>query len=212
MTRFPDAHTHVARALPRAFDLLNVELPFAGQLNEHRCYSVGLHPWSDPVEWDAGLEQLEQWITLPQVRAVGECGLDKRRGAPLEQQKELFVRQIDLAVEHKKPLMLHNYKAADEMLELHAKYGDTAWILHGFRANTLVMEMFLKRGFYFSYGYHFNEEALLKTPLDHLLLETDEASEVELIGLYERVAELLKMDTGNLAGLMRKNMRRLFSM
>ena len=211
MTPFPDAHTHVVRALPRAFDLLNVELPFAGQLDERRCYSIGVHPWSSPAEWDAGLKQLEQWITLPQVRAVGEFGLDKRRGAPLERQKELFVRQVALAVEHKKPLILHNYKAADEMLELHAKYGGT-WILHGFRANALVMEMFLKRGFYFSYGLHFNEEALLKTPLGHLLLETDEASETELNSLYERVAALLKMDTDNLAEFMRKNMGRLFSM
>ena len=211
MTPFPDAHTHTARALPRAFDLLNVELPFAGRLNEHRCYSIGVHPWSSPAEWDAGLKQLEQWITLPQVRAVGECGLDKRRGAPLERQKELFSRQIALAVEHKKPLILHNYKMADEMLELHAKYGGT-WILHGFRANALVMDMFLKRGFYFSYGPRFNEEALLKTPLDHLLLETDEGSVAELIGLYERVAVLLKTNADSLAELMEKNMGRLFSM
>ena len=211
MTLFPDAHTHTARALPRAFDLLNVELPFAGQLDERRCYSIGVHPWSSSAEWDDGLKQLEQWITLPQVRAVGECGLDKRRGAPLERQKELFARQIALAIEHKKPLILHNYKAVDEMLELHAKYGGT-WILHGFRANAYVMDIFLKRGFYFSYGPHFNEDALLKTPLGHLLLETDEASETELNGLYERVAELLKMDKENLAGLMKKNMERLFSM
>ena len=211
MTLFPDTHTHTVRVLPRAFDLLNVELPFAGQLDKLRSYSIGVHPWSDPAGWDAGLKQLEHLITLPQVRAVGECGLDKRRGAPLEQQKELFIRQIVLAVEHKKPLILHNYKAADEMLELHAKYGGT-WILHGFRANASVMGVFLKRGFYFSYGSHFNEEALLKTPLDRLLLETDEASEAELIDLYGRVSVLLAMDTACLAGLMKKNMGRLFSM
>ena len=212
MTRYPDAHTHTVRELPRAFELLNVGLPVGEELDEQRCYSIGLHPWSDPKGWNAGLAQLEQWISLPQAWAVGECGLDKRRGASMEEQKALFVKQIDLAVAHKKPLILHNHKATAEMLALHAKYSGVPWILHGFRANASVMEMFLKRGFYFSYGIHFNEEALLKTPPNCLLLETDEASEDELQKLYVRVAALLKMDVPELAELIKKNMRVLFSM
>ena len=213
MIRYPDAHTHIARELPCEFDLLSIELPAARQLDEHRCYSVGLHPWSNPAGWTDGIAQLEQWLPLPQVRAVGECGLDKRRGALMEMQTSLFVKQIRLAVGYKKPLILHNYKATGEILELHAKYGDDVpWILHGFRANVHVMEMFLKKGFYLSYGIHFNEEALLKTPLTHLLLETDEASELELKGLYARVATLLKMDVAELVELIKKNMRSLFSM
>ena len=99
------------------------------------------------------------------------------------------------------------------MLELHAKYGgDSPWILHGFRANALVMKVFLKRGFYFSYGIHFNEKALMKTPLNRLLLETDEASATELESLYVRVAALLKIEKTELLKLIKKNMKALFSM
>ena len=211
MTLYPDAHTHALREPPRPFDLANIELPFDGKLDERRIYSAGIHPWSAPAGWERGFAQLEQWILLPQLRAVGECGLDKRFGASLEEQKKIFEKQATLAAEHHKPLVLHNCKASDELLELHRNYGKTPWILHGFRANAAVMNMFLRKSFFFSYGIHFNEEALVNTPIDHLLLETDEASEEELELLYNQVAALREVSVEELAAQMQKNMSALFS-
>ena len=211
MIQYPDAHTHAIRELPRPFDLVNIGLPFDGELDERRIYSAGIHPWSDPAGWDEGFARLERWVMLPQLRAVGECGLDKRFGAPPEEQKKIFVRQAALAAASRKPLVLHNYKASGEMLELHRKYDGIPWILHGFRGNASVMEMFLRKGFFFSCGIRFNEEALAAIPAGHLLLETDEASESELVALYGRVAALRGISAEELSAQMQKNMSSLFS-
>ena len=211
MTRYPDAHTHAMRTPLHPFDLVNIELPFDGKLDERRIYSAGIHPCSNPAGWEKGFAQLEQWITLPQLRAIGECGLDRRFGAPPEEQKKIFLRQVALAAVHGKPLVLHNYKASDEMLKIHNIYSDIPFILHGFRSNVSVMEMFRRRGFFFSYGIRFNAEALKNTPIEYLLLETDEASEEALQLLYTRVAALRGMCVEELAEQMKKNMSALFS-
>jgi len=62
--------------------------------------------------------------TDPKVLAIGECGLDYYRLEPetAVKQKEMFIKQIELAVELGKPLMLHIRQAYGEALEILKKY------------------------------------------------------------------------------------------
>lgn len=213
MIRYPDFHTHRKETVADVFVLTNIELPTDEDFSSFGPCSVGIHPWSDPSEWRHGLRQLERVASYPCVKAIGECGLDKVKcAASLADQMDLFYSQIKVADCNKKPMIIHNVGGNQELLSLHKRSkSQVPWVLHGFRGNVFEMRMFLKRGFFFSYGIRFNEEALRETPEDYLLLESDEYSIAELENLYERVALIRGMELDELLEVIKKNISRLFS-
>ncbi|MEX2014062.1 MAG: TatD family hydrolase, partial [Parcubacteria group bacterium] len=71
--------------------------------------SIGVHPVDDPSQ-GFEKEQFEKLIKHPKVVAVGECGLDffhADKEADYERQKILFLDQVEFALAHDKPLMIH---------------------------------------------------------------------------------------------------------
>lgn len=88
---------------------------------------VGLHPVDDPNSVvDAAL--LEAQLASKQVVAVGETGLDYFRlenDSDTKRQRNNFMRQIEHAVAHDKPLMLHIRPSAGT----HDAYDDVVAIL-----------------------------------------------------------------------------------
>lgn len=73
--------------------------------------SIGLHPWHVDEERTAqACPDLLPWLSLPQVVAVGEAGIDRLRGGQMELQLEAFEMQARLAAEMKKPLIVHCVK------------------------------------------------------------------------------------------------------
>ncbi|MDD6211463.1 MAG: TatD family hydrolase [Bacteroidales bacterium] len=213
MILYPDAHTHLQSRNSNEFTLLNVCLPTEKELQDHCFYSAGIHPWTDPEEWERGLTQLKRCAFFPQVRAIGECGLDKLHGASLDKQRDLFFSQVEIADNCGKPLIIHNVRANQEIFEIYGKSkSHVPWVLHGFRGNVFELRMFLRRNFFFSYGLHFNKEALYETPLNRLLLESDENAEDGLPELYRQVAMIKGVGEKALLAEIRKNMHALFLM
>ena len=212
MIQFPDLHTHRKNVGTDIFVLTNIGLPSDINFSSLGLCSVGIHPWCEPSKWQYGLMQLERVVQYPSVKAIGECGLDKLRGAaPLADQMDLFYSQIKIANGNEKPMIIHNVGGNQELLSLHKRSrSQVPWILHGFRGNIFEMRMFLRRGFFFSYGIRFNEDALLETPDDRLLLESDEFSTLELENLYKQVAIIRKIELDELVEVIKKNMSRLF--
>lgn len=183
-THRPDAVAALISTDPRSFD------PQPG-----KWYSVGFHPWEDVDELtaaDFGL--LEQCARHPQVLAVGETGMDTLRGASLDIQASVFVRHLQLAHELGKPVVAHNVRATQHMLDARRKAGlsDVTLIIHGMRGNVHVARTLLDAGCYLSYGSRFNPVALLATPLDRLLIETDD-SDVAITDVASQVAQTLHL-------------------
>lgn len=77
---------------------------------------VGLHPTDSKESFDEKF--FEDLINNPKVVAIGECGLDYFHQKDKERQKELFEKQIDFAVKHNLPLMLHVRDAQDDVLKI----------------------------------------------------------------------------------------------
>ena len=113
------------------------------------------------------------------VVAIGEIGLDYYRDyAPRDDQRRLFVVQLELAQELGKPVIVHT-RAAEQ---------DTASLLEGFDG-TVVMHCFsspellpvvLERRYYVSFAGNVTypkaadlREAAVQVPADRLLAETD---------------------------------------
>ena len=169
-----DAHTHalVHNAVVNRF-------PF-DPMPPGYIYSVGIHPWhaaeATPEQW--------QWLAdaalRPDVVAIGEAGLDKLCSTPLPVQTDAFIRQVRLSESVGKPLIIHNARANQEILDLHTRLRPTQpWVLHGFRGKPELAQMFLRRGFHISLPPRHNPATAAIIPPSRLLHESDTPPESE---------------------------------
>lgn len=83
--------------------------------------TAGIHPHDsksiieDPASWP----ELEDIAAAPECVAIGPCGLDYQRDfSEPEAQRAVFERQIRLAVQLDKPLLLHERGAQSDVLEI----------------------------------------------------------------------------------------------
>ena len=162
--------------LPRAVNLANSY--------EDIYFAVGVHPY-DKDKFD--IDYLKEFITHPKCVAVGECGLDyfrlpkeeEAKSIEKQQQKEIFIKQIELANMYNKPLIVHIREASLDSKNIIKEYAKVGGVLHCFNANEGLLEL-SNRGFYFGIGGVLtfkNAKKLVnvypKIPLDKLLIETD---------------------------------------
>lgn len=182
----------------------------------------GLHPWyvreddligkMENGKWIIDNERIPPLISNPNIRAIGECGLDCLCQTPYDMQLRAFHMQIQLSESLEKPLIIHCVKALDDVLILHRKYQPRqAWIMHGFRGKPQQLRSLLARGIYVSFGFRFQTETLQACPLDYMLLETDDDPR-PIKPLYIQVSELLKISLEELQGRMEKHFQQLFSL
>lgn len=202
-----DCHTHRLDATaalisvdPRHFD------PRPG-----RWYSVGFHPW-DGVDTltDEDFTLLERCAHHPQVLAIGETGMDRLRRGDINTQTEVFIRHLQLSHDLGKPVVVHNVRCTQEILAARHQAGLTTLplIIHGMRGNEHIACLLLDAGCYLSFGFRFNTEALLSTPLDRLLIETDDAP-VTIQEIADVIATALQMSSEDIIKTAAGNTQRL---
>ena len=85
--------------------------------------TAGIHPHDAKTFERSSLEKLRQLASDPQVKAIGECGLDFNRNysTPAEQEYA-FVQQLELAVELQQPVFMHERDANQRFIELLKPY------------------------------------------------------------------------------------------
>lgn len=175
---------------------------------QRKVYSVGLHPWHIDDNWEDKIEKLKKIAQHPLVVAIGETGLDSLKGPSLEVQEQVMQAHIDIATATGKPLVVHCVRTAQQVLKLwrdNPQAHDVAWVIHGFRGNENVARELLKAGFYLSFGAKFNGEALASTPLDHLLVETDDEPPSTIKDVLKTVAAAKQCSTWRLRRTVRNN-------
>lgn len=191
---FIDLHTHQIPLEGESFPILNWS--FNDDLEENVSYSIGIHPWTTKVIKESHLKAIEKYVSLNEVIAIGECGLDKLIGANLERQMEIFKFHIQLSESYQKPLIIHCVKAYSEIIKLRKDSKPTQpWIFHAFNSSIESMQQANEAGFYFSFGgLSLNPEskshlALMHVPEEKLFLETDNKA-LQIKELYMQVAGL----------------------
>ena len=138
-----------------------------------------------PEEWESwsaeSMSRLRELVARPKVAAIGEIGLDyywdKEHKAL---QREMFERQICLALERDLPVIVHDREAHEDCLELVRCYPDLRGVFHCFSGSAEMAEELLRRGWYLGFDgpvtYKNNKKAaqvLAVTPLERILIETD---------------------------------------
>ena len=112
--------------------------------------------------------------------AVGEIGLDYHWYKDTkEKQKELFIKQIKIANDLNKPIIVHAREALADTYEILKKY-PCRGVLHCYSGSSELAKEFVKLGYYISIGgpITFKNakeplEVVKSVPLDKLLIETD---------------------------------------
>ena len=132
----------------------------------------GLHPWYAD-QWK--VEDMMPYLEKCQV--IGEIGMDSLWcNVPLKRQKEVLEKQLQIAAEWKKPVVLHTKDQEREILELIKKYPNT-YLVHLYSADH-DLDGYLDLDCYFSVGPDviWNpavQQVAKRVPENRILLETD---------------------------------------
>jgi len=144
---------------------------------------IGVHPHDAKTYTDDVEKELRMMAANPKVVAIGEIGLDYYRDlSPREIQKDVFIQQIHLAKSLKKPIVIHDRDAHEDVMTIlkKEKGGQYGGIMHCFSGHLPMALELVKQNFYISFAgpltYKNNkkgQEAAAGVPLDRLLVETD---------------------------------------
>lgn len=175
---------NVTRFLLAGCDLAESRACIALAEQHEDCWAaIGVHPHY-ALSWpEDGAEQLRELSRHPKVIALGECGLDYFRDlSPRPLQREVFAKQLVLARQLRRPLLLHCRDAKDDFLSIldaHRPLPNT--VLHCFTEDEEMLHACLERDLYIGFtgwfcderrGTHLQRLAQL-VPADRLMLETD---------------------------------------
>jgi TatD DNase family protein len=205
-----DIHTHHLPANPGQA-ILNVP-PADLMPQPGKFYSVGYHPWSLSKDESEDWSILSELAAKPEVLAIGEAGLDKVTTVDYALQKTAFERQIKIAMDVQKPLIIHCVRSYDDVMAFKRAFKPAhPWIIHGFRGKKELARQLTDHGIFLSFGFHYQAAALQAMPMDRLFLETDDSnSDIHL--LYERVAAQLSLSIGQLTEKIQENINRVFTL
>lgn len=145
--------------------------------------TVGMHPHDAKGVDEESFQRLEALASSPKVVAVGETGLDfYYNHSSRETQIALFCRFIQMALETRLPLVVHNREADRKVAELlrGEGRGGLRGVIHCFTGDYDAAKTFLDLGFYLSFSGILTfknadalRDAARKLPLDRILVETD---------------------------------------
>jgi len=192
--------------------------------------TVGLHP-HDAKNLDAEWEGIAALAADDRCVAIGEAGFDLHyTHSPRAEQEDAFRRQIRLAHEVDRPLMIHSREAWDDTFRVLDDEGVPArTIFHCFTGGPDEARLALDRGCYLSFSGIVSfksaddvRAAAALAPADRVLVETDspylapvpyrgkpnEPAYLPLVGAA--LAEARGVDTGAIAELTRANAARVF--
>ena len=200
----------------------------------HVYGAVGVHPNEaaqlneENFKWLAGL------LEHNKIVALGEIGLDYHYDEPEpDVQKLWFERQLELAGQKKKPVIIHSRDGAKDTLDMMKamKAGEIGGVIHCFSYSVEMAKEYLNMGFFLGIGGVVtfpNAKKLIEVveymPIEQLVLETDcpylspvpyrgkRNSSLNLPYVIEKIAEVKKMDRDAVECMTEENARRLYRM
>ena len=191
--------------------------------------AVGVHP-EELAGFDGSLDEIRVLAGHPRCVAIGEIGLDyywddSRR----EEQKTLFRRQLELALELDKPVIVHDREAHGDCLAIVRDYPGLRGVFHCYSGSAELAGELLDLGWYLGFDGPVTYknarkalEVLAICPPERLLLETDSPylspvprrgkrnDSRNLVYVAEKIGEILGLSGAEVAALGLENGRRLF--
>ena len=195
--------------------------------------SLGFHPEDADVITDKDLQCLDEvLVSSSRIVAIGEIGLDYYwRKDNKEKQRDLFQKQLDLAVKHQMPVVIHCRDAIQELYDILSQYkGKVKGVIHCFSGSYEMARAFIELGFVLGIGgvLTFKNSKLYqvveKIPLSSIVLETDspyltpephrgEMNESKYIPLIaEKIAQIKGISLSEVEKITTDNAKRVFDL
>jgi TatD DNase family protein len=210
---------------------INGMLQLADQWPENCLPMMGLHPTYVKENYNDELAIVETWLGERKFYAVGEIGLDYYWDMTFKEQQIIaFERQIDLALQHNLPIVIHSRSSTQDCIDIVRKKqnGQLTGVFHCFSGTTDEAKQIMELGFYLGLGGAFTykkstlPETLKEIGLSHVVLETDapylapvpyrgkrnESSYIPVIAV--KIAEVLEMSYLEVAKVTTENAMVLF--
>jgi TatD DNase family protein len=208
--------------------MLHLEEKYPG-----RCIAMmGLHPCYVKENYLEELEFVNLWLSKRRFAAVGEIGLDYYWDRNFDaQQHEAFSYQIDLALRHNLPIVIHSRDSMEDTLTMVSRKqdGNLRGVFHCFSGSyeqavrAIDLGFMLGIGGVLTYKKSGLAEVLEKLPMESLVLETDspyltpvpfrgkrnESSYLRYIAT--KLAEVKRIPLDEVARITTTNAERLFS-
>ena len=145
--------------------------------------AIGIHPSEAKHYKESDLVWLEENLSNSKVKAVGEIGLDYYWDKNFaDKQKDLFIKQINLANKHKLPIIVHMRDAINDTYEIikETKDKNLSGVMHCYSGSFEYVKKFTDLNLYISLAGPVTfknavvpKEIAKKIDLKKLLVETD---------------------------------------
>ncbi len=195
--------------------------------------AVAIHPNETAKAGDPAqvLGELAELAALPEVRAVGETGLDYYwDDAPHSVQQDWFRAHIAMAKQVAKPLMIHDRDAHEDILRILAEEGPPETVIfHCFSGDAGLAKRCVDAGYLLSFAgvLTFSNAAQLReaaalTPPGQLLAETDAPfltpvpnrgksnAPAQVANTIRALAEIKELDVAELCAILQATGQRVF--
>jgi TatD DNase family protein len=150
-------------------------------------HTIGVHPHEASLVTPEILKLMKGYLSHPKCVAVGEIGLDYYYDhSDREKQRIECASQLHLAIEAKKPVVIHSRDGEEDLLAMLSDYAKdldgsySPGVIHCFSGTENFAKSCLDLGFYISLSGIFtfkNSESLRdmvkRFPIDRLMVETD---------------------------------------
>lgn len=151
------------------------------QKHEKVYATVGIYPEYSVDTTEEDLKVIEELAKNEKVVAIGEIGLDYHYNYDKKSQKELFVKQLEIANRVGKPFCIHCRDAASDVYEVlkeNKHLINHSGLMHCYSEGKEWFEKFLELGLYLSFSgnitFKKTDRSFLKDiPLDRIVVETD---------------------------------------
>jgi TatD DNase family protein len=156
---------------------------------ENMFSAVGIHPHEAKSADQKAVEELKGLAKNKKVVAIGETGLDyhffrlrSRQDdfSTREQQRDCFVRHLEIATEMNLPVIIHSREAFDETLKILKSNGAKKVVFHCFSGSVQQAKAVLDKGWHISLtgvvtfkNAEKTREAARYVPIERLMIETD---------------------------------------
>lgn len=201
---------------------------------------IGFHPLDLEHYSDKNYSALQQLLGHPKIVAIGEIGIDYFYDrSPRDFQKEVFERQIGLAVRHDLPIVVHTRDSVEDAVSIALRYAaaNPAWkkngkrgVFHCYTGDAVTARTLFDNGFLVSFPgpVTFKKstmpDVIRDIGLDHIMVETDspyltpvpyrgkrnEPSYIPIIA--QKISEILEVPVNDVAERTTANAVELFNL
>ena len=191
--------------------------------------TVGISPNDCKDTTDEDLKIIEQLIQDPRAVALGEIGLDYYWDeVPRDKQKDIFIKQIEMAKRFDKPIVIHARDAYEDTYNI-LKESAHRGIMHCYSGSYDMARRYVELGFAISLAGPVTfknakvpKEVATKIGIDHLMIETDcpylaphpfrgKLNEpANVVYIAQEVAKLKNMEIEDVARITAFNAKKMF--